>query len=161
MERHIRAHFGTGVESFEDQHGHAVVGIAADSYRELAVSLRDDPELVLDFLDFIAGVDMGETGIQIVTHLYSTIHGHHVRLKVQCAVKDPVCPTLSDVYAGANWHEREAAEMFGVTFEGHPHQVKLLLSEGFEGHPLRKDFELMSRETKPWPGEAEGGEEAE
>ena len=161
MERRIRAHFGSDVEGFEDQHGHAVVSISATRYRELAVFLRDDPELALDFLDFIAGVDLGETGIQIVTHLYSTEHGHHVRLKVQCAATDPVCPTLSDIYAGANWHEREAAEMFGVAFEGHPYPVKLLLSEGFEGHPLRKDFELMSREAKPWPGEAEGGEEAE
>lgn len=161
MERRIRAHFGEDVEGFEEQHGHFVVGVAASRYRELAGFLRDDPELALDFFDFTTGVDVGERGIQIVTHLFSTKHGHHVRLKVQCAAKDPVCPTLSDVYAGANWHEREVAEMFGVVFEGHPHPVKLLLAEGFEGHPLRKDFELMSREAKPWPGDVEGEEEAE
>ena len=161
MERRIRAHFGPDVEGFEDQHGHSVVGIAAGRYRELAAFLRDDPELALDFFDFTAGVDLGEEGIQIVTHLYSTVHGHHVRLKVRCSAQDPVCPTLSDIYAGANWHEREASEMFGVVFEGHPHPVKLLLSEGFEGHPLRKDFELMGRQVKPWPGDVEGEDEAE
>jgi Ni,Fe-hydrogenase III component G len=57
--------------------------------------------------------------------------------------------------------ERETSEMFGVTFEGHPLPVKLLLPEPFEGHPLRKDFPLMSREAKPWPGAAEGEEEEE
>ena len=56
------------------------------------------------------------------------------------------------VYAGANWHEREAAEMFGIDFVGHPHLTKLYLPGAFEGHPLRKDFPLLSRRVKPWPG---------
>lgn len=161
MERRIRAHSGADVEGFEDQHGHAVVGISASRYRQLAAFLRDEPDLALDFLEFVTGVDLAEDGIQIVTHLYSTRHGHHVRLKVSCAAQDPTCPTLSDIFPGANWHERETTEMFGVAFEGHPRPDKLLLSEGFEGHPLRKDFELMSREAKPWPGAADVEEEAE
>lgn len=56
------------------------------------------------------------------------------------------------VYPGANWHEREAAEMFGISFEGHPNLVQLYLPGGFEGHPLRKSFPLLTREVKPWPG---------
>jgi NADH-quinone oxidoreductase subunit C len=56
------------------------------------------------------------------------------------------------VYAGADWHEREAAEMFGIDFVGHPNLVKLYLPDAFEGHPLRKSFPLLSREVKPWPG---------
>jgi NADH-quinone oxidoreductase subunit C len=62
-------------------------------------------------------------------------------------------PTISDLYPGANWHERETWELFGIGFEGHPQLVKLLLPEQFEGHPLRKDFKLMTRVAKPWPGE--------
>jgi NADH-quinone oxidoreductase subunit C len=97
----------------------------------------------------------------VITHLYSIRHNHHVRLKVRCDKENPTCPTLSDVYPGANWHERETWELFGVNFEGHPHLVKLLLPEPFEGHPLRKDFELMTRVAKPWPGAVEGEEEEE
>ena len=98
------------------------------------------------------------SGYQVVTHLYPTRHNHHARLRVDCDAEDPHCPTLSDVWAGANWHEREAWELFGIVFDGHPHLVKLLLPEQFEGHPLRKDFALMTREAKPWPGAVEGEE---
>jgi NADH-quinone oxidoreductase subunit C len=56
------------------------------------------------------------------------------------------------VYAGANWHEREAYEMFGIDFTGHPQLTKLYLPDGFEGHPLRKSYPLLAREVKPWPG---------
>ncbi len=56
------------------------------------------------------------------------------------------------MYAGANWHEREAWEMFGVTFVGHPHLVHMYLPGEFEGHPMRKDFPLLARRVKPWPG---------
>jgi NADH-quinone oxidoreductase subunit C len=123
------------------------------------VFLRDEPDLALDFLDLTCGVDLGADGIQVVTQLCSTRHTHQVRLRVRCPAEDPRCPTLSDVYPGANWHERETAEMFGMRFEGHPQPVKLLLAEGFEGHPLRKDFTLMSREAKPWPGATEVGDD--
>ncbi|MET8682271.1 NADH-quinone oxidoreductase subunit C [Streptomyces sp. NPDC004647] len=70
----------------------------------------------------------------------------------------PALPTASGVYAGADWHERETHEMFGVDFTGHPHLVPLLLPEGFEGHPLRKDFVLAARVVKAWPGAKEPGE---
>ena len=64
----------------------------------------------------------------------------------------PVLPSAVDVYAGAAWHERETHEMFGVDFTGHPGLDRLLLPDSFEGHPLRKDFPLLARMVKPWPG---------
>ncbi|MEU8674008.1 NADH-quinone oxidoreductase subunit C [Streptomyces sp. NPDC048560] len=70
----------------------------------------------------------------------------------------PSLPTALGVYAGADWHERETHEMFGIAFEGHPHLVPLLLPENFEGHPLRKDFVLAARVAKAWPGAKEPGE---
>ena len=157
----LRAQFGEDVLDFQEQFGHAVATVTPGRYREIAVFLRDDPDLAFDFFDFTGGVDYGEEGIEIVTHVASTEHGHQVRLKVRCSKEQPECPTLSDIYPGANWHERETAEMFGVTFEGHPQPVKLLLAEEFEGNPLRKDFPLMTREAKPWPGAVEGEEEEE
>ncbi|MER0246482.1 NADH-quinone oxidoreductase subunit C, partial [Streptomyces sp. HSW2009] len=70
----------------------------------------------------------------------------------------PVLPTAVDVYPGAAWHERETHEMFGVDFTDHPHLLPLLLPDGFEGHPLRKDFVLAARVAKAWPGAKEPGE---
>ena len=78
--------------------------------------------------------------------------GVFVVLSTTIGKDDPVLDTLSGVYGGADWHEREAAEMFGIDFTGHPNLVKLYLPDAFEGHPLRKTFPLLSREVKPWPG---------
>ena len=63
--------------------------------------------------------------------------------------------SLVDVFAGANWHEREAYEMFGINFLNHPNLTKIYLPDGYEGNPLLKSFELISREVKPWPGEVD------
>lgn len=161
IEARLRAQFGDDVLEFQDQFGHAVALVSAERYRDVARFLRDDPDLAFDYCDFTGGVDFEEEGFEIVTHLHSTTHKHQVRLKVRLGRENPSVQTISDVFAGANWHERETAEMFGITFEGHPQPVKLLLPEPFEGHPLRKDFPLMSREAKPWPGEAEGEEAGE
>jgi NADH-quinone oxidoreductase subunit C len=156
----LRAQFGEDILGSEEVHGHVVVTVRPDRLQEVARFLRDEPELGFDFFDFLAGVDYTPKGggYQVVTHLVSTRHNHHARLKVDCDAAEPRCPTLSEIYPGANWHEREAAELFGIVFDGHPHLVKLLLPEQFEGHPLRKDFALMTREAKPWPGAAEGEE---
>ena len=63
--------------------------------------------------------------------------------------------SLVDVFAGANWHEREAYEMFGISFLNHPNLTKLYLPDDYEGNPLLKSFELISREVKPWPGDVD------
>jgi NADH-quinone oxidoreductase subunit C len=156
----LRAQFGDDIQDAQDVHGHAVATVKPGRYQEIARFLRDDPVLGFDYFDFLAGVDYTPKGggFQVVTQLYSTANNHHVRLKVDCDAAEPHCPTLSDVWRGANWHEREAAELFGIVFDGHPHLVKLLLPEQFEGNPLRKDFALMTREAKPWPGATEDEE---
>ena len=82
-----------------------------------------------------------------------------LRLEVSAPDADPRVPSLVSIYPTCDWHEREMMEMFGIEVAGHPKPVKLLLSEPFEGHPLRKDFPLMSREVKPWPGAVEGEED--
>jgi len=123
VEARLRARFGDDVLSFEDQFGHAVVAITPARYRELVTFLRDEPEFACDYCDFTAGVDLGEDGMQVVTHLHSTSRSHDVRVKVLLPADDPVCPTISDLYPTANWHEREAAEMFGIAPQGLPADV--------------------------------------
>ena len=157
----LRAQFGQDLADVADRDGHAVVTVSAVRYRELISVLRDDPEFDCDYFDFLTAVDYPERNqFELAVHLYSNAHNHHVRVKVLIPREEPVVPSIHDIYRGANWFEREAWELFGIVFEGHPHLVKLVLPEPFEGFPLRKDFELMSRVAKPWPGAAEG-EEAE
>jgi NADH-quinone oxidoreductase subunit C len=153
----LRARFGDDVLAFEEQHGHAVATVTLARYHDVCRFLRDEPDLDCTYCDFTGGVDFGpDRGFEVVSHLYSVSHRHNVRVKVQLPAEDPSCPTISDLFPTSDWHERETMEMFGIRFEGHPQPVKLLLSEPFEGQPLRKDFRLMSREAKPWPGLVEG-----
>jgi NADH-quinone oxidoreductase subunit C len=151
------ARFGDGVET-EVSYGTATVTVPAPSFAEAAEFAKVTRGLDLTFFDMMAGVDEGEDGFGVVMHLYSPIHRHHVLLRTLVPRDNPVLPTSSGVFRGANWHEREAWEMFGIVFEGHPNLVKLLLNDEFEGFPLRKEFELASRVVKPWPGAKEPGE---
>jgi NADH-quinone oxidoreductase subunit C len=96
-----------------------------------------------------------DEGFEVLVALTSLRHGVTVLVKTRLPAEDPHMPTLTGVFRGADWHERETAEMFGIVFDGHPNLVKLYLPEDFEGHPLRKSFPLASRVYKPWPGEKE------
>ena len=154
----LRARFGDDV-SVTDVFGHAVATVTPGVYREVIRYLRDEPEFACDFCDFTTGVDRGEAGFEVLTHLTSTTLHHHVRVKVVLSKDQAVLDSVHDLFPTCDWHERETMEMFGIRFEGHPKPVKLLLAEPFEGFPLRKDFPLMSREVKPWPGAVEGEEE--
>jgi NADH-quinone oxidoreductase subunit C len=151
----LKAQFGDDISELEDSFGHVVATVAPSRYRELAVLVRDDPGIGCDFFDFTTAVDRKEEGIDVVTHVTNSRTSVGVRIKVRVPAENPSIATLSDVWPGADWHERETCELFGVDFEGHPHLVKLVLPEQFEGHPLLKSFELMSRVAKPWPGDTE------
>lgn len=89
---------------------------------------------------------------QILAHASSPLRGVAVILKTELPEGSPKIASISEVFAGANWHERECHEMFGIEFDGHPDLSKLYLPEDFEGHPLLKSFPLGAREIKPWPG---------
>jgi NADH-quinone oxidoreductase subunit C len=156
----LRAQFGDDITSADDQYGHAVVSVARARYVEVARFLRDEPDLGFDYFDFLTAVDFTpkDGGFQVVFHVHSTTNNLDARVKLELPAEEPRAPSIHEVWPGANWFEREAWEMFGIGFDGHPHLVKLELPEQFDGHPLRKDFALMSREAKPWPGATEGEE---
>jgi NADH-quinone oxidoreductase subunit C len=150
--------FGDQVVDTVIAYGQLTVTLEPHALVEAARMCKQDPQLACTFFDFMSGVDLGEEGFAVVTHLYSPTHGHHVMLRAVApgGRDDPRLPSLTPVYRGANWHEREAWDMFGVVFEGHPGLApRLLTVENFEGWPLRKDFKLMTRLAKPWPGEKE------
>jgi NADH-quinone oxidoreductase subunit C len=94
----------------------------------------------------------GETRLQVFARVTNLHHHFGVTIKADVPDDEPVIDSWISVYAGANWHERETHEMFGIQFAGHNDLRNMYLPTGFEGHPLRKDFPLLARIVKPWPG---------
>ena len=110
--------------------------------REAATVLKDDPELKYDFLSDLTCVDVypNEPRFQVVYHLLSMKRKERLRLKVWLAGDDATVESLTSVWAGANFFEREVWDLFGVRFLGHPNLSRIMMPENWEGHPLRKDY---------------------
>jgi NADH-quinone oxidoreductase subunit C len=112
----------------------------------------------LRFFDWLSAVDELAEGFSVVCHLADPDSHAHLLLRTLVPAHEPVLDTATTVFRGAAWHERETYEMFGVVFAGHDGLRPLLLPDGFEGRPLRKDFVLAARVGKAWPGAKEPGE---
>ena len=139
------------------------VRVAAESWVDAHTTARDELDLV--FFSWLSAIDWAnevaagdplreeiEERVELISALSDLTDGNMVLLSTELEKASPRAPSLVDVYAGANWHEREAHEMFGIDFEGHPNLIHLYLPDSFVGNPLRKSFPLLSREVKPWPG---------
>jgi NADH-quinone oxidoreductase subunit C len=148
------------VERHEVAHGEVSVWVPAHRWLEVARHLKECGLCHFDFFTFLTAVDAEADGFEIVLNVYSVRRQHRVLVRTTVPRENPTIATLSNVWRGANWSERETHELFGVLFEGHPNLVKLLLPVEFEGFPLRKDFLLMTREAKKWPGLSEPEEVA-
>lgn len=168
LEPHPLQAFANGVAeavggSAEIQFDTVKVKVSADDWVSAHQTARDQLDLVffswLSAIDWSNDVESGdrlgeevEERIELLTALSNVVDGSLVILSTDLASQHPEIPTLVDVYAGANWHEREAYEMFGIRFDGHPNLIHLYLPDSFIGNPLRKSYPLLSREVKPWPG---------
>lgn len=129
---------------FRDQ---ATVTVAADAVVPVCRFLKEDPELAFDFLSFVGGVDRHPVSprFEVVYQLYSLRHNHRFRIKARIDESEGGPASIDSVFSiwpTADWHERETAEMFGITFNNHPDPRKLLLPEHWTVHPLRKDFPI-------------------
>ena len=144
-----------GVElQLSEGFGDVIVTVAVDDWTPCLRLLRD--RVNLTFFDWLSAVDEGDGTFRMFCHIVDPTS--HRRVLVSTWVSgDPMVESVTSVYRGAAWHERETAEMFGIRFVGHD-TAPLLLSEGFDGHPLRKSFVLTARASKPWPGAKEPGE---
>lgn len=128
--------------------GELTVEVPAAAYHEVAEVLRDHADLKFEELIDLSGIDYSTYAertpgphFAAVLHLISITHNWRLRLRVHAPDNDaPSLPTVTDVWHGANWYEREAFDLFGIVFEGHPDLRRILTDYGFVGHPFRKDF---------------------
>jgi NADH-quinone oxidoreductase subunit C/D len=159
---------GTQVRRVDDFRGDLAVTVAPAAWLEAATLLRDHVELDFKlFLDLCAVDWLDEEGhderFEVVLHLYSVSQKHHVRLKTGVPESHPHLPTLRDVFRGADWFEREAWDLYGVVFDGHPNLRRLLTHEAFVGHGMRKDYPTGKRHVlkspTPWLLEVPAGSE--
>ncbi|MEE2677646.1 MAG: NADH-quinone oxidoreductase subunit C [Myxococcota bacterium] len=120
---------------------------------DVAGLLRDDPDLAFEMLTDLTAVDyLGEEPrFEVVYHFYSVARNHRVRVKARVPEDAPELPSLVALYASADWMEREVFDMYGVRFAGHPRLERILLYDGFEGHPLRKDYPKEKRQPLVGP----------
>ena len=160
----VRSALGERARDLEVNFGQIVLTCDPADLVDVARSLRDDPELRLEFFTFVTAIDRSEFadepgGLEVLVHLYAPDRAIHVNIHVPLDTENPTCPSLTGLFRGSDWHERETAEMFGIHFEGHPKLVNLYLPEDFEGHPLLRSFKIPTRLVKDWPG-AKDPEEA-
>jgi NADH-quinone oxidoreductase subunit C len=130
------------------QHGNEWARIRREDWRAVCQFLLDDPVTHLDmFVDLTAVDRFGrEPRFDVVLHLYSVDRKHRVRLYGGVPEEDPTIETVSAVWPGANWFEREAYDLYGVRFRGHPDLRRILMYPEFVGHPLRKDYPKEKRQ---------------
>jgi len=130
------------------QHGNEWVRVAPTAWQQVAEFLRDDPGTQMDMFVDLTCVDRlpREPRFDVVLHLYSIEKKHRVRLYAGVSEKVPVIASLVSVWPGANWFEREAFDMYGVRFDGHPDLRRILMYPEFQGHPLRKDYPKEKRQ---------------
>jgi NADH-quinone oxidoreductase subunit C len=147
----IAAALGDGARSVTVDRGEVTVVLPADGLCAHMRTLRDRPELRFEMLVDACGVDYSAYGdgardgprFAAVYHLLSLAHNWRVRVRVFAPDDDfPVVPSVIDVWPAANWFEREAFDLYGIVFDGHPDLRRLLTDYGFVGHPFRKDFPL-------------------
>ena len=132
----IRAQFPGSVESSSSQ----FIIISSDYLEEVARYCHDSPSLTLDLLVSITGIDYLDY-LEVVYHLVSIKHNHSVFLKTRSYSREhPQVPSVTGIWQGADFQEREVYDLMGISFEGHPNLKRVLLWEGFNGHPQRKDF---------------------
>ena len=176
----IRSTLGDAVvESLVKPGDDVWVRVRTDAWRSSLIALRDS--LGFDYFCFLSAIDWlpspygrgeddpteppperdttvrpgycgGDTRMQVFARLASSTTHLGVTLKVDVPAESSTIESVANVYAGANWHERETHEMFGINFAGHPDLRNMYLPTDFEGYPLRKDFPLLARMVKPWPG---------
>lgn len=146
----LQKRFAGSIKEASVPHGVPTVVIKREALNDALAYLKDDEKTLFDlFLDLTAVDYIGKRPrFEVVIHLTSIPFLHRIRLKVRLDESDPVMPTITPVYPSANWFERECFDLYGVRFQGHPDLKRILLYDGFVGHPLRKDYPIDRRQPR-------------
>ncbi|TGE25968.1 NADH-quinone oxidoreductase subunit C [Hymenobacter aquaticus] len=145
-----------GADTFtdvEEPYGLLTVTTTRERIHEIIAGLQQDQELQMNFLTTMCGIHYPENEgkeLGMIYHVHSLVNNLRLRLKIFFPIADPVVPTLTDLYATANWMEREAYDFYGIIFTGHPNLIRILNVEDMDYHPMRKEYALEdgTREDK-------------
>ena len=142
----IKTDQGKVINSSEVNLGDSVIFVGAERIHDIAEYLKNDPDLDFDYLSNITGTDYlneeREPRFEVVYELHSIEKNHSIRIRVGLDEEDPTIPTVSDLWKGAIYPERELFDMFGFNIKGHSNLSRLIMPEEWEGNPLRKDYPL-------------------
>jgi NADH-quinone oxidoreductase subunit C len=130
------------VEGVKFDREEMTIYVPREVIRQAAALLKDDPACPFNYLSDITCVDWhpSEPRFEVIYHLLSIPHKERVRLKVRLSGENPALDSITSVWPGANYFEREIFDLFGIRFNGHPYLRRILMPETWEGHPLRKDY---------------------
>jgi NADH-quinone oxidoreductase subunit C len=144
--RKLKARFGEAIREASLDRKQAIVTIAAEQLREVSRYCRDEEKF--DMLVDLTAVDWPkrEKRFDLILILYSFAKNERVRLKAHAGESEPV-PSVCEIWPAANWLERECYDMFGIAFEGHPDLKRILMPDEWQGHPLRKDYDILKQDT--------------
>ncbi len=141
IEKKLRERFGDAILATRVGLNGLEAKVEPQRLLEICQFLRDDPELDFNFLRCISAVDWLNDGeFEVVYHLFSFRQLHEMVIKVRVPRQMPRVPSVTSIWRTANWHEREAYDLMGIVFEGHPDLRRIFLPEDWVGHPLRKDY---------------------
>ena len=142
---------GKAIHSSEVNLGDSVLFVEAERIHDIAEYLKNDPDLNFDYLSNITGADYlneeREPRFEVVYELHSIEKNHSIRIRVGLDEEDPTIPTVSDLWKGALYPERELFDMFGFNIKGHSNLSRLIMPEEWEGNPLRKDYPLTMEDV--------------
>lgn len=141
----IRGRFGDAVEDVYEFRDDVCVVVRKDAIADVALFLRDNERCPFPLCEDVLGIDQftRTNRFEVKYHFFSLLHKVRLHLKVKIDEKDLTVPTITGVYPGANWYEREAYDMYGMVFSGHPDLRRAYMPEDYQYHPLRKDFPMM------------------
>jgi NADH-quinone oxidoreductase subunit C len=130
-----------GLEAKLDAPVDPTIKVSPNHLLEVAKFLRDDDDMQFDYLSCLSGVDL-KGKLAVVYQFFSMVKRHKITVRVEVPTENPGVPSVESIWRTANWHEREAFDLFGITFTGHPDLRRILLPYDWDGHPLRKDYQV-------------------
>ncbi len=139
------------IVEFRDQ---VFVSVKKDRILDICRFLNDDPDIRMDYLADLCGADYPDRDLrfEVIYNLFSIKHRHRIAIKARIAEHDLTIDSVVPIWKGANWHERETCDMYGIVFNGHPDLRRILMPEDWEGYPLRKDYPLKGPSDREYKG---------